>query len=208
MTTTEPYTRGVVRALLVLAFAMLSASCSTLLTPEPTPVPGAAATLTRSIRTPIPTPERSASPSPAVSPAAIKPSVGPSPSAVATRPTSSDDDTAQLQRRFDQTIGDPRLPGVEDLLLDHVSLSTPQGGSVLDNDQAASWLRDRATTGITVTRTDAGTQSVMVQVVTEGWPNSDPIQQGRVIFTLRRYDRNGKADEENGAWKVDVIETD
>ena len=62
--------------------------------------------------------------------------------------------------------------------------------------------------GIKVTRTDAGTQSVMIQIVTEGWPNSDPIEQGRVTFTLRRYDRAGKADEEGGDWRVDVIETD
>ena len=193
------------RALALIILAVLASACSTLLSPEPTPVPGAAATLTRSIRTPIPTPERSASPSPAFSPAPLKPSA--SPSAVA-KPSSGDENAAQLQRRFDATMGDPRLEGVEDLLLDHVSLSTPHGGSVLDNLQAASWLRDRATSGIKVTRVESGTQSVMMQVVTEGWPNRDPIEQGRVSFTLRRYDRTGKPDEENGDWKVDVIQAE
>jgi hypothetical protein len=168
-------------------------------------VPGAAATLTRSIRTPIPTPERSASPSAAVSPAPAKPAGSPSPSA---KPTSSADDIAQLQRRIELALGDPRLPAVEDILLDHVSLSTSQGGSVLDNEQAATWLRDRATTGIKVSRVEAGTQSVMVQAVTEGWPPKDPIEQGRVTFTLRRYAPNGRPDEERGDWKVDVIEAE
>ncbi len=109
---------------------------------------------------------------------------------------------------MEQALGDPRLPGVEDLLLDHVSLSTSQGGSVLDNSHAATWLRDRATTGIKVSRVEAGTQSVMIQVVTEGWPNHDPIEQGRVSFTLRRYAPNGRPDEEKGDWKVDVIEAE
>ena len=51
---------------------------------------------------------------------------------------------------------------------DHVSLSTKQGGSVLTNAQAVSWLKDRASTSVTVAQTDAGTQSVMLQVVTVG----------------------------------------
>jgi hypothetical protein len=192
-------------AFALFAVAIVASGCSTLLSPEPTPVPGAAATLTRSIRTPIPTPERSAPPSPAVSPAPAKPAA--SPGALA-KPGTADANAAQLQRRFEVAVGDPRLEGVEDLLLDHVSLSTAQGGSVLDNAQAASWLRDRATTGIKVTRVESGTQSVMMQVVTEGWPNKDPIEQGRVTFTLRRYDRNGKPDEENGDWKIDVIQAE
>ncbi len=196
------------RAVLITLAVALTAGCSTLLSPEPTPVPGAAATLTRSIRTPIPTPERIASPSPGVSPVPSRAAASASPSAVAGRAGVSSDDMARVQRSFEQAFGDPRLPGVEELLLDHVSLSTPQGGSVLTNAQAVSWLRDRASTGLAVARTDSGTQSVMLQVVIEGWPNQDPIEHGRVTFTLRRYDRNGKPDEENGDWKVDVIEAE
>jgi hypothetical protein len=109
---------------------------------------------------------------------------------------------------MDQIVSDQRLPGVEALLLDHVSLSTAQGGSVLDNAQAASWLRDRAGSGIKVTRLERGTQTLMLQVVSEGWPNADPIEQGRVSFSLRRYDANGRPEEENGDWKIDVIEAE
>ena len=56
------------------------------------------------------------------------------------------------------------------------------------------------------TNADRGTQSLVLQVLTDGWPNKDPIQQGEVTFSLRRYDANGRPDEENGDWKVDVIE--
>jgi len=107
---------------------------------------------------------------------------------------------------MEQTVASPDLPGVEALLLDHVSFSMAQGGSVMDNSQAASWLRDHAASGIKVTRLERGTQTLMLQVLTDGWPNKDPIQQGQVTFSLRRYDANGRPDEEKGDWKVDVIE--
>jgi hypothetical protein len=49
----------------------------------------------------------------------------------------------------------------------------------------------------------------MLQVQTDGWPNKDPIQQGQVSFSLRRYDPNGRQDETGGGeWKIDVIEVD
>jgi hypothetical protein len=120
----------------------------------------------------------------------------------------TDDDVAQLQRRLDQTVANPGLPGLEALLLDHVSLSTAQGGSVMDSTQAATWLRDRTASGIKVSRVEQGTQTMMLQVVTEGWPNKDPIEQGRVSLSLRRYDASGRLDEDNGDWKIDVIEAE
>jgi hypothetical protein len=194
------------RVLLVVGTASLATGCSTLLSADPTPVPGAAATLTRSSRTPIPTPDRPAA-SPGASPVPSR-VASPGPSPVASRQVVTEEEIAQLQRRMDATVNDPRLPGLESLLLDHVSLSTSQGGSVLDNTQAAGWLRDRAGAGIKVTRLERGTQTLMLQVVSEGWPNADPIEQGRVSFSLRRYDPNGRPDEENGDWKVDVIEAE
>jgi hypothetical protein len=110
---------------------------------------------------------------------------------------------------MEQVVASPQLPGIEGLLLDHVSLSTAGGGSVLDNSQAAAWLRDHAGPGIKLTRLERGTQTVMLQVVTEGWPNKDPIQQGRVSFSLRPYDANGRPNEEGGGdWKIDVIEAE
>jgi hypothetical protein len=125
---------------------------------------------------------------------------------VASNQTVSEAEVSQLQRRMEQIVASSDLPGVEALLLDHVSFSTAQGGSIMDANQAASWLRDRAGNGIKVTRLDRGTQSLVLQVLTDGWPNKDPIQQGQVTFSLRRYDANGRPDEENGDWKVDVIE--
>jgi len=181
----------------------VAAGCSSLLSADPTPVPGAAATLTRSVRTPIPTPERSAaSPVASASPARVASAASP----VASSQTVSEAEVSQLQQRMEQIVANPDLPGVESLLLDHVSFSTAQGGSIMDANQAASWLRDRAGNGIKVARLDRGTQSLVLQVLTDGWPNKDPIQQGQVTFSLRRYDANGRPDEENGDWKVDVIE--
>jgi hypothetical protein len=120
----------------------------------------------------------------------------------------TEDDVAQLQQRLGQMVGNPSLLGLEGLLLDHISLSTAQGGSVMDTDQTAAWLRDRAAPGIKVSRIERGTQTLMLRAVTEGWPNKDPIEQGRVSFSMRRYDANGRLDEDNGDWKIDVIEAE
>ncbi len=119
-----------------------------------------------------------------------------------------EEDVAQVQRRMEQAVASPDLPGVGSLLLDHVSLSTAQGGSVMDSGQAAAWLRDHAGSGIKVTRLEQDTQTLVLQVLTDGWPTKDPIQHGRVSFSLRRYDANGRPDEEIGEWKIDVIEAD
>jgi hypothetical protein len=101
------------------------------------------------------------------------------------------------------------MPGIEPLLLDHVSLSTPQGGSVMDAAQAAAWLRDHAGAGIKVSQVNSAAQELMVQVVTNGWPTRDPLETGQVTFSLRRYDANGRQDDSGGGdWKIDVIEAE
>jgi hypothetical protein len=110
-----------------------------------------------------------------------------------------------IQRQVERIVASPDLPGVEALLLDRVSLSSPAGGQVLDRPGAAEWLRDHAGAGIEVTRVDPNTQTVLIEVQTDGWPTRDPLEQGRVTFNLRRYTANGRQDEENGDWKVDVI---
>jgi hypothetical protein len=137
--------------------------------------------------------------------AAASPGTAPTATVVAL----SDSDVADLQRRIEQSVETPSLPGIDLLLLDHISLSTPAGGSVMTGDEAASWLRDHAGPGIKVARIDRGTQEVMLHVATDGWPDKDPIQHGQVGFSLRRYDANGRQDESGGGeWKIDVIEVD
>jgi len=189
---------------------LAAAGCSSLLSAEPTPVPGAAATLTRSVRTAIPTSVRTPDASPAASAAPSRAAFAASPSAVpaGTREAVKQEDVAQVQRRMEQALASPELPGVETLLLDHVSLSTAQGGSVLDSAQAATWLRDHAAPGVRVTRLEEDTQTLVLQMLTEGWPSKDPIQQDHVSFSLRRYDANGRPDEDLGTWKIDVIQAD
>jgi hypothetical protein len=199
----------------VAAFAtLLSVGCASLLAADPTPVPGAAATLTRSINTPIPTPVRTPStvPGASASPSRVAVALSPSAASAATAASvqaMSDTSVADLQRRIEQAVASPDLPGMDALLLDHVALSTPQGGNVMDEGTAAQWLREHAGQGIKVTQVDRGTQEVMLQVQTEGWPTKDPIQQGQVLFSLRRYDANGRQDETGaGDWKIDVISVD
>jgi hypothetical protein len=182
-----------------------------LLGPDATPVPGAAATLTRSINTPIPTPVRTPSTQPAGSPSPARAAVvvSPNPSATAAAQPLGDTDVAAVQTRIEQSISTPAMTGIDALLLDHVSLSTHQGGSIMDAAQAASWLRDHAAPGLGVQQVTRGTQDVMLQVQTDGWPEKDPIQNGQVTFSLRRYDASGRQDESGGGeWKIDVIEAD
>jgi hypothetical protein len=193
--------------LLVLALVIASggAGCQSLLGSEPTPVPGAAATLTRSSRTPIPTPLREPSTQPAASLGPSPSPVRPASSPVASTRRSTDEDVAEMQRTMNRIVASRSLPDIESLLLDRVSLSTPAGGEVLDRAEAAAWLRDHADPGITVERVDASTQTLMLEVQTAGWPNKDPIEHGRVTFSMRRYGANGRPDEDNGDWKVDVM---
>jgi hypothetical protein len=188
-----------------------TAGCSVLLGPDATPVPGAAATLTRSINTPIPTPIRTPSALPVESPSPLRVAVesSPSPASTAAAQPLTDADVASVQSRMEQVVSTPDLAGIEGLLLDHVSLSTQQGGSILASGDAASWLRDHAGPDMSVSQVTRGTQDVMIQVITEGWPQQDPIQNGQVVFSLRRYDADGRQDESGGGdWKIDVIEAD
>jgi hypothetical protein len=198
--------RGIV-ALTLLA-AVVAGGCSTLLTADPTPVPGAAATLTRSLRTPIPTTVQSPGPGGSPSPARPGTSASPGPSPVAAAAGVDETEIAQLQQRLAQITSSPSLPNVEGLLLDHVSLSTPQGGSVLSSADTASWLRDHAGAGIKLNSVGRGTQSLMLQVSSDGWPVKDPIQQGMVTFSLRKYDSNGRPNDDAGDWKIDVIDAE
>jgi hypothetical protein len=115
------------------------------------------------------------------------------------------DEIAGIERQIDAIVASPDLPGIEPLLFDRVSLATPAGGQVLDRAGTAQWLRDHAGPGLTVTRVDPNTQTMLLEVQTDGWPIKDPLEQGRITFNLRRYAPNGRQDEENGDWKVDVI---
>lgn len=191
-----------------MAALVFATGCEALGNPDATPVPGAAATAARAARTAIPT-----RPAPA-SAAAASPEASPSPAASPGATTSpspradsgvTDQQIQALQQQFEQALAAADLPGVERLLLDRVALATPQGGQELDREAAASWLRDRAGPGIRVVRVDRSALAVLLQVTTDGWPRKDPIQAGRVVFNLHRYDAAGRLDETRGDWKIDVI---
>lgn len=191
-----------VAAVLLLVGATVATGCQSILGAEPTPVPGAAATLTRSVRTPIPT----VNPSPATSPVAARsPSVSPVASPKPGGRPLTQDEIAAIERQFDAIVASADLTGIDQLLFDKVSLATPAGGQVLDRAGTAQWLREHAGPGLTVSRVDPNTQTMLLEVQTDGWPIKDPLEQGRMTFNLRRYAANGRQDEENGDWKIDVI---
>jgi len=195
---------GIRAALALVGCAIVCSGCSALLAADPTPVPGAAATLTRSSRTPIPTPVRTAAALTSASPVASRVAVALQSPTAANRDV-TDEEVSQVQQQLQRSLDSANLSGIESLLLDHVSLSTSEGGQVMDAAGAASWLRDHAGHGIQVTRVDRSTQAVMLEAQTEGWPTQPPLEQGQVNFGLRRYDANGREDEDKGDWKVDVV---
>jgi uncharacterized protein YceK len=193
------------RAFLVyLGSLLLLAGCSSLLSSEPTPVPGAAATLTRSSRTPIPTPLRTPSPVGIASPSPGRAAAA-SPSANVGGRLVTAEEINELRQQIDRSLASPDLPGIESLLLDRVLLSSTEGGQELDRAGAASWLRDHAGPGLQVVRIERSALSVLLEVLTEGWPDLPPVTDGTVTFNLHRYDASGKQDEDNGNWKIDVI---
>ena len=194
-----------VRCVALLAFvsAALASACGSL-TADPTPVPGAAATLARSSRTPIPTPVRENSPAPPTVTALASPAPAASPSPVVASGAATPEDIAGIRTAMQRTFASPDLPNIERWLLDRVSLSTPAGGQVLERAEAARWLRDHAGQGIDVTAVDESSQTLMLEVQTRGWPIEDPLEQGTVTLSLRRYGPGGQPDDA-GEWMIDVI---
>ena len=191
-------------AVLTLTLALVSVSCASLLGPEPTPVPGAAATFTRAVNTPIPTPLRTPSPIGAAPSPSPGRAAAASPVAAGGRAV-TEAEINELRQEIGRSLASPDLPGIETLLLDRVLLSTSEGGQELDRAGAAAWLRDHAGPGLQVTRVDRSALAVLLEVLTEGWPQRPPLTEGSVTFNLHRYDASGKQDEDNGAWRIDVI---
>jgi hypothetical protein len=199
------------RALVGLAagLTLTLVGCQQLISADATPVPGAAATLTRSSRTAIPTPLRTSSP---VAPVAIaSPSRSPSPapsSAPVANASAEEARITDVSHALSAALASQDLPGIEDLLVDRVSLSTSEGGQVFDRPAAASWLRDHAGPGMQVGQVDRSSLSALLEIHTSGWPATAPILSGQVTFNLHRYDPNGIQDDDNGDWRIDVIQAD
>lgn len=165
-------------------------------------VPGAAATAARAAATPIPTPV-----SPTNTPAIAR---APSPSVPMARPTDSqwplsEQGIADVRGRLDRAVSSWGLEGIEELLIDQVTISTPNGGERLSRNQAASWLRRRAGPGLRLMQIERHHHVALLVAQTEGWPNIAPIASGRVGFSFHLYGPTGRQDDEWGSWKVDVV---
>lgn len=196
-------------AVLVVVVLLVGTGCDAVLQEaEATVVPGAAATLTRSERTPIPTPVHSpvpllGEPSPIAS-AAAAPVASPS----AGSAVSVDADTEATRAKLQAALATPDLAGIEDVLLDHVSLSSAAGGQVLDRDGAAAWLRDHAGPGLSVDQVQRSSLSLQLEIVTGGWPAQAPLTEGQITFNFHRYAADGTQDEQNGTWESDTLDVE
>ncbi len=136
-------------------------------------------------------------------------SPSPSPSApVAANSGAEEARIADVSQQLSAALATQDLPGIEDLLVDTVSLSTTEGGQVFDRAAAASWLRDHAGPGLQVGQVDRSSLSALLEIHTSGWPDTAPIMSGQVTFNLHRYDPNGTQDDDNGDWRIDVIQAD
>jgi hypothetical protein len=195
--------RALVGLLACLTLALVG--CQELLSAEATPVPGAAATLARSSRTPIPTPVRTASPGAPAAVASPSRSPAPSPSAQLASAAAEEARVDRVRQALSESLAAPDLPGIEELMIDRVSLSTTEGGQVLDRDAAAAWLREHAGPGLQIGQLDRSSLSALLEIQTHGWPNKPPIANGQVTFNLHKYDPNGTQDEDRGDWRIDVI---
>jgi hypothetical protein len=116
-----------------------------------------------------------------------------------------DGEVSDVEAEMERILSSPALLGIEALLLDSVSLSSPAGGQVLSRAESAAWLRDHAGPNIAVSSVDPSRQTMLIEVQSEGWPRRDPVEQGRLTFSLRRYAANGRLDEDRGEWRIDVI---
>jgi hypothetical protein len=205
---------GYLLAAVSFPMTVVVTACDTAaVTPSPSAVPGAAATAARAAATPIPTAAQSptaspvaASPPRASPPAAPSPGLSPSPNAVG-QGAMSEQSIAETRRAVDQTLNSPELPGIEALLIGTVSLSSPAGGTVLEREAAARWLRERAGPNIRIAQVQPYPDLALLEIVTEGWQPSESIG-GRLVFRLHPYAESGRQDEERGRWKIDVIATE
>jgi hypothetical protein len=167
-------------------------------------VPGAAATAARAAATPIPPPSR-------VFPTST-PAIGSAPTrsvpvarGTDSRASLSEQGIADVQRRLEHIIATSELAGIEDLLLDQVAISSPDGSEQLGRDQAAVWLRRRAGPGLHLTQFERHHHAALLVAQTEGWAGTPPIVIGRVGFAFHLYDPSGRQDDERGRWKIDVV---
>ena len=94
------------------------------------------------------------------------------------------------------------------LLLDQVLLARGPDGSIggmIKSEDAIAWLTARWGKQRSVTAREYVEHFVMLEITTQGWANVAPLEQGRIIFHLHRYNAHEQEDALNGQWRIDAI---
>jgi hypothetical protein len=163
---------------MALCFSGLSACASS--TVPATSVP------TISVPTLRPTPVPTATPLPLSTPQPIEAAVE-----TVTRALQSNDATALAPLFGDQIL----------------VAEGPDGniGGLVQRDDAIAWLTTRWGQQRAVESNEYIEHFVLLEITTQGWAKVAPLDNGRIIFHLHRYDAQGRGDALNGQWRIDAI---
>ncbi len=112
---------------------------------------------------------------------------------------------AATRQALEQALSSPTLPGIEDLLLGTVVITTYLTNETLDQSATAEWLRQRASLGLQLKQIQRHHHVPVLIAVTEGWLATPPLGAGCLTFNFHRYGPAGAPEEEAGAWQIDVI---
>jgi hypothetical protein len=101
----------------------------------------------------------------------------------------------------------PSLPGIERLLFSTVVITgySDPTTETLDQDTAAAWLRERATSTLGVKQLQRHHHVAVVLAVTDGW-SLDTSDSGCLTLYFHRYAPAEAMHEVGDYWKIDIIE--
>jgi hypothetical protein len=94
------------------------------------------------------------------------------------------------------------------LLLDEVLLAREPGtasGELIGRDNAIAWLKARWGNQREVVSNEYIEHFALLEITTQGWAKVAPLDNGRIIFHLHRYDAQGRGDALDGQWRIDAI---
>ncbi len=135
------------------------------------------------------------------SPTAVQSNLQPAASPAATLPPSTPQPIEDALNAVNRTLEADDVSKLASLLLEQVLLAQgPDGnaGAQITRAEASTWLKARWGKQRGVTAHDDVEHFVMLEITTQGWANVAPLEQGRIIFHLHRYNAQGQEDALNG----------
>ncbi len=129
-------------------------------------------------------------------------------SPVTTLPSSTPQPTDDALDAITRALSANNESRLTSLLLDQVLLAqAPAGnvGALVTRAGASAWLKARWGEQRSVTAHDYIEHFVMLEITTQGWADLAPLEHGRIIFHLHRYNAQGQGDALNGQWRIDAI---